>query len=178
MGTTEQRQGLDRELVEELASRFQAAWESRDPQRLAALCTDDVVWVDPASPAPLHGHAGVVRFASASFRMTSDFELEWTEPPYVSATEPRALLPYRMRGTMDGPWELNDLAPTGRRFEIEGIDAWEVRDGLIARYRSFFDAADASRQMGVLPDNGSHAETLMTRLQHVQARLQRRSARR
>jgi hypothetical protein len=81
-----------------------------------------------------------------------------------------------MSGTATGPWPFLDMAPTGRSFEIEGVDSWEMRDGLIARYSTFFDSIDLSRQLGVLPPVGSAGDRAITRLQHVQARFQRRSA--
>jgi len=177
MGTTEQQQTLDRQFAEDFAERYAEAWASRDPRRLAELCTEDVEWHDPGlGGEPLHGRAGVERFAAATFRMAPDFDVEDTEPVYVSAVKPRILAPYRMSGTMTGPWEFFDLAPTGRRFVVEGVDSWLIRDGLIARYDTYYDSADMSRQLGVLPEVGSSADRALTRMQHVQARLQRRSA--
>jgi steroid delta-isomerase-like uncharacterized protein len=177
MGTTEQQTSLDREFVEGFARRYAEAWGSRDPDRLAELCTEDVVWSDPALREPLHGRDGVRRFVSESFRMAPDFSVDAIDVPYVSPVEPKVLLPYRMQGTMTGPWEFLDLAPTGRPFQIEGIDSWEMRDGLIARYDTFWDTASMSRQLGVLPEQGSGAERAFARIQHVQARFQRRGAR-
>jgi hypothetical protein len=80
-----------------------------------------------------------------------------------------------MSGTATGPWPYLDMAPTGRSFEIEGVDSWDMRDGLIARYRTFFDGLELSRQLGVLPPQGSRRDRAITRLQHVQARFQRRA---
>ena len=177
MGTTEQAAALERDAVEDFARRYGEAWASRDPELLAALCTEDVEWRDPALKEPLHGRGGVRRFATESFRMSPDFTVELTEPPYTASDRPRVLQPYRMSGTMTGPWEFLGLAATGRRFAVEGIDSWELRDGLLARYDTFWDTTTLSRQIGVLPKYGSGAERAMTRLQHVQARFQRRSAR-
>jgi steroid delta-isomerase-like uncharacterized protein len=177
MGTTEQQTTLEREFVEDFARRYMEAWESRDPDRLAELCAEGVVWCDPALREPLHGRDGVRRFVRASFEMAPDFHVESTDAPYIASTGPRVLQPYRMAGTMTGPWEFLDMAPTGRAFAIEGIDSWEMRDGLIARYDTFWDTTGMSRQLGVLPEFGSGAERAMARLQHVQARFQRRFAR-
>lgn len=176
MGTTEQ-QTLDRAAVEDFAERYDAAWSSRDPGRLAELCTEDVVWCDPGLREPLHGRDGARRFAAGCFRMAPDFTVEPLDAPFISPTGSRVLFPYRIRGTMTGPWVFLDTAPTGRRFSVEGIDSWELRDGLLARYNTFYDAASMSRQIGVLPEHGSGAERVMNRVQHLRARLQRRSAR-
>ncbi len=174
MATTEQQETVDREFAEDFAERYGEAWASRDPRRVAELCTEDVEWHDPGLREPLHGRAGVERFVAAAFRMASDFHVDETEPVYVSSVKPRILAPYRMSGTMTGPWEFVDFAPTGRRFVVEGIDSWLMRDGLIARYDTYYDSVDMSRQLGVLPPHGSPGDRAITRLQHVQARFQRR----
>jgi steroid delta-isomerase-like uncharacterized protein len=176
MGTTEQQTTLDREFVEDFARRYAAAWEERDPERIAAACTEDVVWSDPSLREPLHGREGVRRFATETFRMCPDFTVVSTDGPYISPAEPRVLVPYRMSGTAAGPWVFLDMAPTGRSFEIEGVDSWEMRDGLIARYSTFYDSVDMGRQLGVLPPQGSAGDRAIVRLQHVRARFQRRSA--
>ena len=177
MGTTEQQTTLEPEFAVDFAHRFDEAWASRDPERVAALCTEDVVWYDPALRAPQRGRAGVREFIAESFRMAPDFRVETLGGPFLSPPEPRILVPYRMSGTMTGPWKFLDLAPTGRAFSVEGVDSWVIRDGLMARYDTYWDTTEMSRQLGVLPRQGSPADRAMSRLQHVQARFQRRSAR-
>jgi hypothetical protein len=48
----------------------------------------------------------------------------------------------------------------------------------MCRYRTYYDSLDMARQIGILPPAGSTAERAMARLQHLQARFQRRNARR
>jgi steroid delta-isomerase-like uncharacterized protein len=168
---------LEREAVEDFAERYEEAWASGDPERIASMCTEDVVWTDPAIPEPLLGREGVIRFVTETFRMCPDFRVVTLDGPFISPSRPHVLLPYRMTGTVTGPWIFRNMAPTGRRFEVEGVDSWRMRDGLIAHYATFWDSLDASRQMGVFPAEGSAAERVIERMQHVQARFQRRSAR-
>jgi steroid delta-isomerase-like uncharacterized protein len=177
MRTTEQETTLDPQFAEDFCERYASAWESRDPDRLAALCTEDVVWTDPALREPLHGRDGVRRFATESFRMCPDFTVEHLGGPYIGQGAARILLAYRMSGTMTGPWVFQDMAPTGARFEVEGIDAFDMRDGLIDRYSTFWDTLGMLRQLGVMPAPGSSADRALTRMQHVQARFQRRPSR-
>lgn len=177
MGTTEQRATLDREFVDDFARRYEEAWTSHDPARVADMCTEDVVWADPALAEPMRGRDGVRRFVAATLRMAPDFVAPATDRPFISPTEPRVLLPYRMSGTMTGPFEFMNLEPTGRSFEIDGVDSWQMRDGLIARYNTYYDSIEMAQQLGFLPAHGSGAESVMRRMQHVQARFQRRSAR-
>src|SRR5918997_579085 len=108
MGTTEQQTTLDRDFVEDFARRYEEAWASRDPDRLPELCAEDVVWHDPALREPLRGRDGVRRFVRESFVMAPDFHVESTDAPYIASTGPRVLQPYKMSGTMTGPWALLD----------------------------------------------------------------------
>jgi hypothetical protein len=68
------------------------------------------------------------------------------------------------------------FAATGARICVEGIDAYDFRDELMCGCRTFYDSLDTARQLGILPAAGSPGDRLLARLQHVQARFQRRSA--
>jgi hypothetical protein len=81
-----------------------------------------------------------------------------------------------MTGTMRGDWEAAGLAATGARIDIVGVDDWTFRDGLLSRYTGHYDSLDFARQLGVLPPVGSVGDRLMARVQHMQARVQRRRA--
>jgi steroid delta-isomerase-like uncharacterized protein len=172
--TTSSATRLDPGFVEEWARRYLDAWNAHDGQAVAAMCTDDVVWYDAALPAPAHGRDEVRAFIDATARSFPDFRVEEIDPPYVSQVEPIALGRYRMTGTMRGPWEAMGLAATGRRMDVLGVDEWTFRGELLSHYRTYYDSFDMARQLGVLPPAGSAAERAMARLQHLQARFQRR----
>jgi steroid delta-isomerase-like uncharacterized protein len=160
-------------VVDEWSHRWFAAWNAHDPDAIAALCTDDVEWHDPALPATARGRDGVRDFTSATFRAFPDFTFEEIEPPYLSRWDEVALAPYEFRGTMTGPWEALGMAPTGRGFRVRGVDRWEFREGLLWRYDTYYDSLDMARQLGFLPPVASRRERLLARLQHAQARAQR-----
>ena len=167
---------VDFAFLEDWAARYLAAWLARDVEGVVAMCTEDVTWDDPALPETYHGHDGVRRFITATFRCFPDLHVDELEPPYRSTTRTKVLVPYRLTGTMRGPWEPTNIAPTGRRVSFEGIDEWEFRGERMCRYSTKYDALDVARQMGVVPPHGSGADRLLTRLQHLQARFQRRRA--
>jgi steroid delta-isomerase-like uncharacterized protein len=169
--------GVDFGFLADWRARYLAAWLAHDVEGIVSACTEDVIWDDPALPETYHGHEGVRRFASATFRCFPDLHIDELEEPYVSPSRPKVLAPYRLTATMNGPWEPTDIAPTGRRISFEGIDVWEFRDDRMCRYNTRYDLLDVARQMGVMPPHGSGADRLMTRLQHLQARFQRRRAR-
>jgi steroid delta-isomerase-like uncharacterized protein len=168
--------GVDPTFLEDWSARYLAAWNSHDAEAIVSMCTEDVIWDDPALPETYHGHDGVRRFISATVGCFPDLQVEELEAPYRSPTSPRVLTPYRLTGTMLGPWEPTGIAPTGRRVSFEGIDQWEFRGERMCRYNTKYDLLAVARQMGVMPPQGSAGDRLMMRLQHVQARFQRRKA--
>jgi steroid delta-isomerase-like uncharacterized protein len=168
--------GIEPAFLEDWAARYVAAWNGHDVEAIVAMVTDDVVWDDPALPKTFHGRPAVRHFVEATFKAFPDVVVDELEPPYRSPTRPRALVPYRFTGTMLGDWEPLDIAATGARVSFEGVDQWEFRDELMCRYNTSYDALDVARQMGMLPQRGSFADRLLTRLQHLQARFQRRRA--
>jgi steroid delta-isomerase-like uncharacterized protein len=167
---------VTRDFVLDFAQQWLEAWNSRDPSRVAALCSEDVRWKDPALPEPHIGRAAVHEFAQNTFTAFPDLRFEQTALPLLSDEGPRALAPYRLSGTMLGPFE--PFAPTGAKIAIEGVDDWSFRDGQLSAYDTFYDSVGMARQLGVMPPAGSGAERAMARLQHVQARFQRAKARR
>jgi SnoaL-like polyketide cyclase len=100
--------------------------------------------------------------------------MEWRQEPFLSAGEARVVFHWRMTGTMRGPLEPLGFAPTGRSLDAEGIDVFELRDGLVCSYTGFFDARGMAQQIGLMPASGSHAERLSVAAQRLSARIERR----
>jgi predicted ester cyclase len=167
---------VDPAFLEDWRSRYLAGWLAHDIPAILEMVADDVVWDDPALPKTFYGREAVRHFLEATFKTFPDVVIEELEPVYVSATRPKVLAPYRFSGTMLGDWEPMDIAATGARVSFEGIDQWEFQGNVMSRYNTRYDLMDVARQMGVLPAQGSRADRLMTRLQHLQARFQRRRA--
>jgi steroid delta-isomerase-like uncharacterized protein len=168
--------GVERAFLEDFDARYLVAWNTHDVEAILALVAEDVVWDDPALPKTFIGREGVRHFVEATFKSFPDLLIETPEPPYPSTARPKVLAPYRLTATMLGDWEPLGIAATGARVSFDGIDQWEFRDGLLARYNTTYDSLDVARQMGVLPPLGSFSDRLGKRLQHLQARFQRRKA--
>jgi steroid delta-isomerase-like uncharacterized protein len=168
--------GLEPAFAEQWLERFLEAWNKPDGDVLAAISTDDVLWSDPVLPEPERGRDGMRRFVAETAQAFPDFHVAQRAPLVVSTFEPVVLFRWRMTGTMHGPWSYSNLAPSGRRFEIIGVDEWTFRDGLMSHCRSNYDRLDMARQLGIVPPLGSTGDRIMTRIQHIKARRQRRNA--
>jgi steroid delta-isomerase-like uncharacterized protein len=166
---------IDPARLREWADRFLDAWNALDAESVASSCAEDVVWTDPSAPKPFIGRAGIREFVQLTGTAFPDLHIVETAPPQLIPDSSKVLSPYRMTGTMVGP--LDVFAPTARKVSIVGVDEWTFRDELLCGYCTYYDTIDAARQLGILPASESRAERLMARLQHAQARLQRRRGR-
>ncbi|HET6870444.1 MAG TPA: nuclear transport factor 2 family protein [Solirubrobacteraceae bacterium] len=160
------------EWTRELVASWLDAWNSHQPDRLLELLTDDVEARDDSWPKAMHGHGDVREFAEALWRAVPDMTFELVSGPYVIPDEPRASFHWRGTGTFTGRMDPPGFAPTGRRWEIDGADFHEYRDGRISRLRVVFDLMSVSRQLGVMPPTGSRAERAMAAAQRALVRAQ------
>jgi steroid delta-isomerase-like uncharacterized protein len=172
-GTTQAGARLEPDFVEDWSKRYLDAWNSLDADGMAALCTEDVIWNDPGLPEPAQGRDGVRAFVRVTGEAFAGFHVEELGRPYIAAAEPRVLTRYRMTGTMLGAWEYTNLAPTGRPFDLVGVDEWTFSGGLMSRYETYYDSVDMARQLGILPPLDSAMDRAMAGLQHLRARFQR-----
>lgn len=148
---------LDPAFVEEWGRRFGDAWNDHDPEAIAALCTEDVVWNDAALPAPARGPDGVRDFAAFTFTAFPDFHVvETAETLFISPAEPVVLVPYRMTGSRRGTedaWKGDVVA----RFSVAGIDQWTFRGDRLCAYSTYYDKDEMGRQLQLTGEGKSVA---------------------
>jgi steroid delta-isomerase-like uncharacterized protein len=173
MSTETNAARLDRGFLEAFGHRWLDAWNRHDAEALAALCSEDVEFTDPAI-GTVHGRAAVAGWVRTCDRAFPDYRFEEPEPPYRSDDRPKAIVPWRMLGTNTGPIEPPGFAATGRAFVLDGVDHWWFDDGLVRRYRADYDLNGLLRQLGIVPPPGSRGERAMVLLQRAGARVKRR----
>jgi steroid delta-isomerase-like uncharacterized protein len=156
---------VDIEWIREFVPRWLAAWNSHQADRVLELLTEDVEVRDDSWPTAMHGLGDVREFLEALWRAVPDMTFELLDGPYVIPGEPRASFHWRGSGTFTGRMDPPGFAPTGRRWEVDGVDFQEYRDGRIANLRVIFDLMTVSRQLGVMPATGSRAEWAMAAAQ-------------
>jgi steroid delta-isomerase-like uncharacterized protein len=164
--------------IHDLVRRWLDAWNSHLPDEVLALLTEDVEIRDDSWPTAMHGHTEVREFLEALWRAMPDMTFELITGPYVMPAQPCASFRWRGAGTFTGPMNPPGFAPTGRRWEVDGADFHEYRDGRIARLRVVLDVMSVSRQVGLMPPTGSRGERAMAVVQRGVVRLQRRYRRR
>lgn len=162
------------EFARNFADRWQKAWNSCDAAQVVALCTEDVVWDDPLTEKPERGRDAVAAYLRSVWLALPDLRFTWPEGPYASFDGVKLALHWRVTGTMLGRMDPPGFAPTGKAFQIEGVDLLELRDGLVCAYCGLFDVRDVAQQIGALPAAGSRGERLAVRAQNLAVRLRRR----
>lgn len=174
MAETVASDAVDAAFVRSFAERWLAGWNDHDVEALVELCTEDVLWEDPALPGPERGRAAVREYLEGTWSMFPDLAFTLPEPPMLALEGPRAAQVWVMTGTMLGPDPWAGFAPTGKRMQIEGNDLYEFRDGLVSHYRGRYDLAEVARQLGLAPARGSRPEKTMAFLQRTSMRLRRK----
>ena len=79
---------------------------------------------------------------------------------------------WRLSGTQAGP--VQGIAGTGKPITVDGIDHFVLRDGKIVSNFVVFDQMQYSRQLGILPAQGSAADKAMKAAFNAGTKLARR----
>ena len=169
--------GAGETFARDFADRWQKAWNTRQPERVVALCTEDVLWDDPITERPERGREAVAEYLRTVWRAFPDLEFTWPEGPFASFQGIKLALHWKLTGTMLGPMDPPGFAPTGRRISLEGVDLLEIREGLCCAYQGFFDRQAIAQQVGIAPSTGSQAERVAVGAQRLLAAIERRRRR-
>jgi predicted ester cyclase len=164
------RKPLDFESAELFVSKLHAFVNAHDADAIAALCTEDVIWDDPAAARPLKGRDAVRRFhGEGMFRALPDATIERIDGPYLSADGEGFAVRTRIRGTMTGPLSPPGFAPTGKPVAFETAEFSRIRNGLLCQHTVVLNMLDLARQIGAAPKSGSPGERLGVWFQHLAA---------
>jgi len=151
----------------DVATRYFEALAARDIDAVIALWAPGGVervvgQREMTAPADVRAFLGELRGAFPDLR----YELL-----DVIASDARAAVRWRARGTFAGPAKFQGFAPNGARLEMEGCDVLAVNaDGKIEHLDAYLNSGDVARQLGVLPPAGSRAETRLTQLANTRTR--------
>jgi len=125
-----------------IAEKWIAAWNSRSPDKMLPLFTDDVFYEDVAFGVVSHGKAEVRKFAADEFEAVPDLELKLLRADIRGG---HGTIEWLFSGTDKGVFK------TGKKFSVRGVSVIGLRNGKIFRSLDFYDAATIMRQVGTLP---------------------------
>ena len=107
----------DETFARHFLQRLHAAVNAHDASAIAALCTEDVVWEDPAAAQTLRGRDAVLRFhRDVMFPALPDVRVELVDGPYLALDDDTGVaVRLRISGTMTGALNPPGFAPTAWR---------------------------------------------------------------
>lgn len=167
--------GITEDGLRQFVDQWEAAFNSRDPDRVLDLCHEDVIVQDPAVPAALEGRSEVRDLLEDTWTAFPDLELEVIAGPYLALDGSGGSLRWRAAGTMQGPLETAGFAPTEGPVQWEGVDEYVLDDGQLQQLTVTYDMFDIGRQIGAAPEPGSAAEKIAALMQRLAAWRQRQS---
>jgi hypothetical protein len=140
--------------------RWDQAWNTQDLDLLGTLVTEDILCDDPAMFGQrVESREEFLAFLEDLFCAFPDVRFQATGDLYLALEGGGIALPWRMTGSFTGElrtWSKNREAqphttqPTGKTFDLEGVDLYQFRDGLLADYSIVYDLLGFSAQVGLM----------------------------
>jgi ketosteroid isomerase-like protein len=145
--------------VTQFVKRFYAAWNAHDVEAAMQCCTEDVVVDDPIMMGGLaRGRIEFGEWLENLVAAIPDLYFETVGTPCLALEGPTFVQQWRGSGTFSHtlhPWPPGSaptVYPTGVRFEFEGADVHELRDGKLCYWNLYYDMFLLLRRVGLLPD--------------------------
>lgn len=139
---------------------YLAAWNARDPDRIAAFFAADAVYDDRGAGEVARGRGEIREHAARIHLGFPDLSFE-----LVRAAHGERFTAGEWRSRMTHRGEFSGLAPTGRSLESAGVDVATLDEGgQIVHLVSYYDGAALMRSLGLLPARGSRTEGALVRL--------------
>jgi steroid delta-isomerase-like uncharacterized protein len=124
------------------------AWNHHSARGVAAYMATDAVFEDVALGVTLRGPDDIGKWADMiAETFSSDYSFELTS---AITTESGYALEWTMRGTHDRATE--QLAATGRRFELRGASVGALQAGKIRENRDYYNFAEFLTQVGLMAE--------------------------
>lgn len=165
--TSGRRKRISGEKAEAVVRRYFQAIDAHRVDEAAAMWAPDGR-EDVRGQGLFIGPDGVREFIGGLIEALPDMRMQVLE---TTTQDERCVAHWRLTGTFAGPGTLSGVAPTGDRLELEGLDMLTVRNGLIQSNDAFTDTMELTRQIGMMPAQGSPAEQRMMGAFNVKTRL-------
>ncbi|MCX2932343.1 ester cyclase [Mycobacterium sp. CVI_P3] len=132
-------------------ARYFAAWSQRDLSTALAVIAERVDWRDPSLPAPLTDRDGAADFFTSAWSGFPDMAFHAIGEPLVDAANNRVTQEWRMTGTHTGEGFPPGVPPTGRAFDVTGMDVWQVDDaGRAVSVHAYWNVMTLLAQLGLV----------------------------
>ena len=121
-----------------------------DFDRIAALCSPDITYIEKGTNRTAKGVDGIMQVAHGWKAAFSDIHGNiWAN----SSCGDTAVLEITWTGTNDGPIEMptGTLPATGKGVEFDAAQVFEIENGLVKEFRNYGDFITMLTQLGLIP---------------------------
>lgn len=143
---------------------FEECLNRQDITPLRALWTDETVERFPDETC--HGADAIASYFERCLTAMPDFHMEIRS---LAEAGDDVFVHWRLTGTHRGLFA--GIEPTGRSLAIDGMDHFVLRDGRVVSNFVVFDQLQVTRQLGLLPADGSPADRAMKAAFNVKTRV-------
>ena len=131
-------------------ARYFAAWSQRDLATALDVIAENTEWLDPSLPEAITDRDGAAGFFTAAWSGFPDMAFHPIGEPLVDAANNRVTQEWRMTGTHTGEGFPPGVPPTGRAFDVTGMDVWEVDGaGRAVSVHAYWNVATLLTQLGL-----------------------------
>lgn len=134
------------EANKQLCRDYFAAFLKGDTAWMEAHIAPDFVRHDPGLPFEVKGPAGVKQLHDVLMPAFPDMQLPLLD--FVAEGE-KVLVRLKVQATHTGAF--GDMAPTGRRVDIDVLDLFQIRDGVLVEHWALLDNLGMAKQLGAIP---------------------------
>jgi steroid delta-isomerase-like uncharacterized protein len=154
---------------------FHTIFDERDLSRPYRFWTDHSVDYFLAAGQTVRGAEALAQWFRELLAAVPDLRMEIEN--VLDDGDRQAVMQWRAAGTLTGAPFLG-IEPNGRHIELRGVDAFRFdADGKVEQTTVYYDGAEFSRQVGMLPPRDSAVDRAMLAAFNARTRLRRRMRR-
>jgi steroid delta-isomerase-like uncharacterized protein len=156
MATARRTQTIERE---QLMRAYLGAWNSHDPDAVAAFFAPGAVYDDRGAGVVVKGAEEILAHVASVQAAFGDLRFE-----LVRAAHGEDFTAGEWTASMTHSGALEGLRASGRRVTSAGVDVATLDgEGRISHLVSYYDGAEIMRELGLLPGRGSRLERALVR---------------
>lgn len=134
--------GAHRAAAADMFQDLIAAWNAHDPDKVAAMFTDDALYEDVTLGMKNRGTEEIRKFAKFTFEAVPDIKIELTSSFSAAG---HGYSEWVLSGTDVG------IFKTNKTFSFRGASINDIAGGKFARNLDYYDLSIVMKQVGLLP---------------------------
>ncbi|GAC49192.1 ester cyclase [Gordonia aichiensis] len=130
--------------------RYLDSWGQRDISVALDVISPEIRWFDPSLPEPLVDTEGARLFYESTWQGFPDITFQPVGSPIVDLDRGLVAHEWRFTGTHTGEGFPPGVPPTGKSFDVPGMDVFRVdANGRAVEIHAYWDVLNLMTQLGL-----------------------------